>query len=90
MLQKYLAKTKVLLCAWYEVHTRKGVWVMKTILTTEESRLNTVKMNNTGLREISGKISFPWQKDYKTLLGILIKDVGLTALLNVYSLLKFH
>jgi len=32
---------------------------MRTVLIHEESKLNTIKINNKELKEISGKISFP-------------------------------
>lgn len=63
---------------------------MRKVFADEEDRLNTVKMNNKWLREISQEISLPWQKDYNIQLGILINDIELNACLNVYFLLKFH
>lgn len=63
---------------------------MRTITPDEEDKLNVIKINNMEWREIPWEISFPWQKDYKILLGISINDVEYKVSLNVYSLLTFH
>lgn len=61
----------------------KRFWLWGQFLTSEEGRVNTVKMNSKEQREISVNISFSWQKGYKILLGISTKDVVLNACLNV-------
>ena len=52
-------------------------------LPVKKAGSTQLKMKSKEQREISVKISFSWQKDYKILLGISTKDVGLNACLNV-------